>query len=127
MKVPTEVKHQIDGMMENQYKSMKEGLIRNLGDTKLCILYFVLNNNKSNEAFAQFSNESFTTLSKSNFFRHVDELAYMDLFFVQRIRHGRSTILKFVENIGVENIKLVDDLVEKGYLIKNSGGDNEER
>ena len=113
----------ISGMMETEYQRMKEGVIRNLSELKLSILYFILKFGQSNKAYASFSNKSYTVVSKSNFFRHVDELAYMDLFSIQRTRTGRSTVLHFVENVGEQNQKLINELVKyKGVLIGDSNG-----
>lgn len=117
-KVPEAIKKKISDLMEIEYQKMKEGVIRNLSELKLSILYFILRFGQSNKAYSQFSKHSYTVVSKSNFFRHVDEMAYMDLFSIQRSRHGRSTILHFVENVGEQNGKLIQDLIKtKGVLV----------
>jgi Cdc6-like AAA superfamily ATPase len=116
-KVSKVVKDKIDGLMDKEYKKMKEGVLRNLGDAKLLVLYYCLMNGRSNTAYKQFEIGAHTQMSKTNFLKYVDELAYMDLMFVQTIREGRSTVLQFTENIGKDNIALCKETLEQKNLL----------
>lgn len=116
--IPAATIKKIDELMSSQYVKMKEGLIRNLQETKRTVLYFALKYKNSNIAYTEFRSKSYTTLSKSNFFRHIDELAYMDLFQVRRIRQGRFAVLQFIENIGKKNLELLKKLVVDDLLIR---------
>jgi len=116
--VPKKVMKEIEEMTEEEYFRLKEGVIRKLNETHLLILYFMLKTKRSNKAFKEFQKQAFTTVSKSNFLKQVNELRHLDLFYTLHHRHGRSTILDCTETIGEKNVKLVEELIKSKMLLK---------
>jgi len=111
--VSEETEKMIRQVMDEEYLKFKESIIRHLNEIKLAILYYVYKTKRSNIAFNEFRKNVYTSLSKSNFFKQIDELQYLDLFTSTRQRIGRSTIYNFRECVGESNVHLVTSLLKQ--------------
>jgi len=118
-RISQEFKTRLDKLLEEEYSILKEGAIRSLNNEKLAVLYFVIKNNRSNQAFADLQSTSFVSMSKPHFLKLARELSYMDLISHMKTRVKRSSIIEYEERLGEKNIRLVEELAIATQILIN--------
>lgn len=92
---------------------IKDGIIQNLNEIKLAVLYYIIKNKKSTLAYKDFCANNGYEISKGYFYQFVDELTSLDLFYPQKIRVGRSHIYEYHPKLYNENMNTIKMMMEQ--------------